>query len=115
MNGPHDCGPRAVLEACPELSTKEIMEAFASCCTKGWPKGGVYTDEFEKVLDKLKVNYDRVFIFESKTKTLSSAIKKQPGKYIVQTPSYSVVNLTKDTASWADRQVYVVWKIIEGD
>jgi len=45
FSGPHDCGPRSLLRAIPELDTEKVWEAFILSC-ENWPYGGVSNREF---------------------------------------------------------------------
>ena len=89
MNGPHDCGPRAVAACRPDIPHQKIMESFKKVCKRGWPSGGVYSPEFEEVLTDLKIKFKRVYNYENGTKKMSSIINENFGnKYLAQMPSY---------------------------
>lgn len=113
MNGPHDCGPRAIKKACPEIPDEKIMNAFKKVYTRLWPNGGVYSDEFEEVMKELSIKFNRVFRYTEKKVVLSRAVKKKPGTYIFQSPSYFAVNLDESQAKFSDQKVYIVWEIIK--
>lgn len=106
------CAARAIKDICPQIPESKIVEAFDKECGKSWSDRGIFYYELEKVLKILKINFKCLYANGS-TRTFSSAIEGKPGKYIIQTPSYSAHILDKSKAEWADRQVYCVWRIDE--
>lgn len=73
----HDCGPRSLLRAVPELDPDQIREAFILCSEK-WPYGGVSNKEFEIAVKHLGLEHK----YCGEEETLEDVLNRQPSRCV---------------------------------
>lgn len=75
--GRHDCGPRSLLRAVPELDPGRVRDAFTLCSEK-WPYGGVSNKEFEIAVKFLGLEHK----YYGDEETLEDVLDRQPGRCV---------------------------------
>ena len=78
LHGRHDCGPRSLLRAVPELDPERVRDAFTLCSEK-WPYGGVSNKEFEIVVKFLGLEHE----YCGDEETLEDVLDRQPDRCVV--------------------------------
>ena len=77
FHGVHDCGPRALFRAVPELQETKVRDAF-SLCSEKWPFGGVSNKEFEIVVKFLGLEHE----YCGEEETLEDVLDRRPNRCV---------------------------------
>ena len=77
FQGKHDCGPRSLLRAVPELDPRRVRDAFTLCSEK-WPYGGVSNKEFEIAVKFLGLEHE----YWGDEETLGEVLDREPGRCV---------------------------------
>ena len=77
FHGKHDCGPRSLLRAVPELDPVRARDAFTLCSEK-WPYGGVSNREFEIAVKFLGLEHE----YCGDEETLKDVLDRQPSRCV---------------------------------
>ena len=77
FRGRHDCAPRSLLRAVPELDPGQVLNAFTLCSEK-WPYGGVSNKEFEITVKFLGLEHE----YCGDEETLEDVLDRKPGRCV---------------------------------
>ncbi len=87
FSGMHDCAPRSLLRAVPELDPGKVKRAFSFCARK-WPYGGVSNKEFAVAVkflnkdEKLGMNIDYRSELTTGKETLAELLERKPSRCV---------------------------------
>ena len=118
FSNPHDCGPRALLSAIPELPHSKIKDAFMQCTDK-WPNGGVTNVEFNVALRYMKI-FDRFKYNDADGQVMGDFLVDETGTYILLIHGHFTTikgNKIYDSLAYTNpnpkQVVYCSWQLIE--